>query len=672
MKKFFASLSFTILSLILFAQTYDQKFGKISMAEMEMKVCPIDSGAAAVVLFDIGESKMVFNTNLRTFQLEFTRHLRVKILNKDAYDDFGNISIPLYHNEGSYENLARFKGYTYNLVNGKIEKFKLDKDSKFDEKKNDNVMIRKFAFPKVQEGSVLECEYTIISDFLFNFQPWRFQYSVPVLYSIYDTYTVDYYKYSSHISGYENVQVKELNPAFRTVQYTWEELDHEGIKRKYSNSFEYKEVKKTYNAINIPALKGENFVDNINNYISKVDFELVSRDIPGQKSLNFSTSWENIAKKFLEFDDFGGQLKKSHLKEKIEALTSSIVKNEDKIPVVLSFIKSMIKWNENHGVFTDKGVVKAFNEGVGNVADVNLNYIIALRNARLEVYPVVLSTISNGKIFDWKKELSGFNYVVAGIKLDGKLILSDATMSNSYIGVLPIKCLNGLALVITDNGNPEWVSLNPKSLSMKRGYYNYKFDSDLKLNGEIANTYRDYFALQLKETISEDDSLIKIKETLSKDFGNGSLSNYKVDINPNSPEAKESFNIISSESYGNTGDMIFISPCLGFGFSANPFVKSERKLPIDFLYPRDESFTVKFAIPEAYKAEELPTSVSFSLPDAGGKFLYSIQSIGGEIVINCKLSITRFEYSSMEYPSIKLFFDEVVKKQNEKIVLKKI
>lgn len=52
-----------------FAQQYDKKFGKTSMEEMEMKTCPIDSSAAAVFLFGIGEIRFEFNMDKSRFQL---------------------------------------------------------------------------------------------------------------------------------------------------------------------------------------------------------------------------------------------------------------------------------------------------------------------------------------------------------------------------------------------------------------------------------------------------------------------------------------------------------------------------------------------------------------------------------------------------------------------------
>ncbi len=41
--------------------------------------------------------------------------------------------------------------------------------------------LKKFTFPNVKEGSIIEFEYTKMSDFLQNLEPWEFQGAYPRL-----------------------------------------------------------------------------------------------------------------------------------------------------------------------------------------------------------------------------------------------------------------------------------------------------------------------------------------------------------------------------------------------------------------------------------------------------------------------------------------------------------
>jgi hypothetical protein len=54
------------------------------------------------------------------------------------------------------------------MENGKVVETKLEtKASVFKEKINKNLVIKKFTFPNIKEGSIIEYEYKLTSDFVF-------------------------------------------------------------------------------------------------------------------------------------------------------------------------------------------------------------------------------------------------------------------------------------------------------------------------------------------------------------------------------------------------------------------------------------------------------------------------------------------------------------------------
>ena len=59
------------------------------------------------------------------------------------------------------------------------------------------------------------------------------------------------------------------------------------------------------------------------------------------------------------------------------------------------------------------------------------------------------------------------------------------------------------------------------------------------------------------------------------------------------------------------------------------------------------------------------------LPEGAGKFVYNVQVVGNVISITSMLSINRSLFSQDEYPHLREFFNQVVAKQAEQIVLKK-
>lgn len=71
-------------------------------------------------------------------------------------------------------------------------------------------------------------------------------------------------------------------------------------------------------------------------------------------------------------------------------------------------------WNGDYGKYTDQNISKAFKEGKGNVAEINLLLVALLKETGLQANPVLISTQSNGiPIFP---TLEGFNYVIAGVR----------------------------------------------------------------------------------------------------------------------------------------------------------------------------------------------------------------------------------------------------------------
>ncbi|NOU16332.1 MAG: hypothetical protein HOO91_02090 [Bacteroidales bacterium] len=684
-----------LLCLSAFAQQYDQKFGKISMAEMEMKVCPIDSSAEAVVLFDIGETRMVYNETIQDFQLEYTRQFRIKILSVEGINS-GNFEISLYRNKINQPNISRFKGLglplpegihpgnaqeklsifkgmTYNLVNGKIEKYKIEKENILIESKDINYIVQKISFPKVEKGSIIECKYSIVSDFIFNMQPWAFQRSIPVLLSKYDTYLFDYYKYNSHISGYEPIREENSTPLNKYFTFAWLESELLGNKRLGYIHYNYFENKKSYIAQNVPALKIEPYVDNISNYVTRIDFEFQYLLIPRLIHEDNYSSWESLNKRLLENDDFGNQLADGeYLMSDLSKTIEGVNNPEDKIIKIRSFIFNKIKWNGKYGIFTDKGVKSAYNEGYGNIAEINLNLVMALKQAGLNAVPIILSTRSHGGVFDWTKNLDRFNYVIAGVKIDDKILFSDAASKLTFLGVLPLECLNGQVLIV-DAKQSERINLYPEFISKKSSFATFSIDNKCNIAGKVSITYKNYFTTQLMESINGDDDLKRKKEEISNLFKNGNVDSLTIEFDKNNlPEAKVSYGVYNNATSTSPDETLSITPAQWLGFKISSFEKSDRKYPVNFTFPSDESFVIKITLPDGYKVDELPSSVNYSLPDGNGKYIYSCQVVGNELVLISKLIIPKVEYNSSEYPALKVFVDEIIKKQGEKVVLKKI
>jgi hypothetical protein len=191
------------------------KFGKVSPQAFEKKVYSLDSSANAVVLSDVGEASIEGNSK-GWFSVVTNRHKVVHILNKGAYNE-ATVEIPLYVSGSDEEKLEEFKAVTYNLENGKLVESKLERSSIFTEKRDKNHILKKFTLSNVKEGSIIEYQYKVSSEFWSQVDPWIFQGDLPTLWSEFVFSVPQFFSYSSVNYGYLRPLVnekKERNMSF--------------------------------------------------------------------------------------------------------------------------------------------------------------------------------------------------------------------------------------------------------------------------------------------------------------------------------------------------------------------------------------------------------------------------------------------------------------------------
>ena len=223
----------------------------------------------------------------------------------------GDFIVKLYKNSSDEEKLLNVKANTYTLEGSKIVKTKFSSKDVFKEETSENIETAKFALPNVQEGCIIELEYSIKSDFLFNLQDWYFQRAIPVLFSEYTTRIPEYYTYNSTEKGYYPVQ-RETSQARKTLSITYAEQTFGGFSStsKSTSTYEYMDNVTAYQIENIPAFPNEKFLKTRENYVSKVEFELAYSKFPNQALNYYTTTWEQIDDDLLKEESFGKNLSK--------------------------------------------------------------------------------------------------------------------------------------------------------------------------------------------------------------------------------------------------------------------------------------------------------------------------------------------------------------------------
>ena len=104
----------------------------------------------------------------------------------------------------------------------------------------------------------------------------------------------------------------------------------------------------------------------------------------------------------------------------------------------------------------------------------------------------------------------------------------------------------------------------------------------------------------------------------------------------------------------------------------NPFKMNERKYPVDFAYPIRKTYSCTIKLPQGYTLDEKLKPLIVTLPDNAGKFLYEVSELGGNLQIKSNIIISKVLFLPDEYQYLKEFYNQIITKHSEQIVLKKL
>lgn len=652
-----------LLTISLNAQK--QELGKVTIEELKEVKHPKDSTAAAAFLFNKCKTYFEYSQS-DGFMVKTDVFVKLKIYKKEGYE-WANNQVKIYIGGTKKERVDFEKAVTYNLVNGAIEKTKLKGEGEFTEHINKYWDVKKITMPNVKEGSIIEYSYTISSPYISNLQAWDFQKSIPVNYSEYKTYVPEYFIYSAYSKGSLMPKITVAKPQKSIVFNQMTKAAGVVAKTNFEQrTIDYVESQTTYILSDVPALKEEAFVNNIDNYTASISNELVSIQYPDSAFENYATNWEDITKRIYESEDFGNQLNKNnYYEDDVKALIQGLTTVDEKAETIFNYVKSRMNWNKFNGIYCDNGVKKAYQDKTGNSADINLMLVSMLRFAGLESNPVLISTRSNGiAIFPTR---TAFNTVIAGVQNGQNLILLDATNKFSFVNILPTEDLNWLGRIIKKDGTSEFVELTPKDLSIDSRNMIFTLDEKGELSGKVRNQFSNYFAFRYRNSKLSAESYI---EKLEKEE-NIEVSEYELtnDDNFNEPIV-EKFTVKSANSVDIIGNKMYISPLLYLATKENPFKQETREYPVDFSFPLRNKYLINITIPDGYAVENLPKPMAIAMDQNFGTYKFSITNTSPNLIqVSATLDINSPIIPSEDYNTLKEFFKMMIEKENEKIVL---
>ncbi|MCL6295563.1 DUF3857 domain-containing protein [Jejuia spongiicola] len=625
------------------------EFGKISKEELLEESYPQDKSANAVVLYK--HQNTYLSSSVSSIELITEIHERIKIYNKEGFN-YATHEVNLFKSGSSNESVRKIKAFTYNIEDGKVVKAALDKDQVFENEVSYNYNQTKFTMPNVKEGSVIEYKYTIRSPFYFSIDEFRFQYDIPIKKLDAELRTPKGYRFNRTNKGYLSFFPK--------------------VTTKKDNRLGMDVVLTKYFLNNIPALKEESYVDNIENYRAGVMFELVSIELPGTYPRSYARSWSDVAKTIGNSDDYKHKLDKTNsFKKELENLISETLGDVEKMKLIFKYVKENIKWNGIDGKSFYYGIKKALKEKKGNVADINLTLVAMLRDAGIKANPVIISTKENvTPIFPTVDRL---NYVLAYAEISGKKYFMDASDEFSDINLLPIKDYNWKGIYI-DNNNLIWKRIDIKEPAQAVSQYSIiaTLNEEGEINGTMKSRHSNHSAFEFREAfknVDEEGFVVNLEEK----YDNIEISNYEV----KNTDKYDGFVSESFDYYQETGadiinDKIYIQPFSFFRIKENPFKLDERNFPVDFGYPFKKKYMFNISLPEGYILESKPEAIVLKVPNDLGEFKYIPRVNANAIQLVVTFEIKSAKIMTDNYLFLKQFFNQMIIKGKEQIVLTKI
>jgi len=633
---------------------YSMPFGKVDMADLELKACEFEKDANAMVLFD--KAEIYYDSDINTITKE--HHKRIKIFN-DNGKDAANIRLE-YTSASHYEYITGLEAQTINLVNGKPEITKLDKKQLYSEIVDKSTSAYVFSFPNVKAGSIIEYRYKLGRSSPFYFPSWTFQSSIPQRYSILETQIPDllYFKVQSHVK--DAFLVNKTSSESRSIGSGADVASYslDVTKRVLAN---------------VHSMPEEPYMSSLSDNLQSMVYQLTYIKPIHGFTQTYSDSWGKAAGILLEHEDFGGQLKrKLDNEDAILTKAKALVSERDKMAFIFKEVQTAMKWNGIDDWQTNDGTAKAWEKKTGNSAEVNLILYHLLYKAGVDAYPMVVSTRKHGKVNPYYTFLYQFNRAVVYVPIDSnKRYILDATDKYNSYNEIPDNLLNSTALYINkDSKTYNTVFLSKPTPSNQV----IVIEAEIKADGKMAGTAQlnGYSYSRIKsiskyktdgeqkyiDYLRNNDNSLKISAL--------KIANMEVDTLP--LDQRMDFKL---DLTGSDGSYIYFKPAQFTPLRSNPFMSENRLSDIDFAYRDNFSMVGNYKLPAGYKIDALPKNVTMQMPDQSITFRRIVGEQDGAIVVRFVMDYKKAIYFKEDYGEIFDFYKKLQELMNEQVVLKK-
>lgn len=640
------------LSVMLFAASVSAQdepppitWGTIPGEHLSMTAFPSDPEASAVILCDYGE--VTFD---RDDDIRFSRHVRIKILNKAGFE-WGTGAVRLYTGENG-ERLEDLEGKTYSLDNsGKTVEATLDRSATFEEQVSENFRQVRFTLPALKAGAVIEYRYTKRIKSLILMPDWNFQDSEPTLWSEFRTSIPYRYNYIGMTQRKQNFYI-----------------EHGGTYRNVTGSGRYARLVMK----DVPALRDEPFITTTDDHVAKVRLQL-SSIVSGGFERPYLSSWEEILKRLSESKYYSLILSsRGDLEEKARQLTAGVTEPQKKMRLLCTHLQKSLRWNGAYRIGISDNLSSIYAAKTGSSGDLNYTLACMLRAVDIDAKMVLTGTRDHGNIFKEYALIDQFNTVVVLAKIGTESVVLDITNENRPADVLP-PALSGCLGLVVQSGTPVWITLTPDCKYERAIASLFTLTDDGAFKGAVRVKDAGYSAVRVRGQLADKEKAAAYPKSFFKADANAAVvDSFHIQQPDSLNAAVVTILSISKSSDGQSQpEFIYLNPHLIGRTAENPFKKPSRLLPISFPYLTSERNTISVQIPNGYKVSEQPKSISLKTPDGGLTYTRQVGVSDNMIQISIRHDLNQFSFLPEQYQDVRALYERMVELESEMLVLQK-
>lgn len=620
--KIIFTLFFLLLTIFSNAQNKEFKLGKISQQEIAFNQVPFEKDADAVILSEEGKMDLIQSNYYLTVKR------RIKILTEKGVDQ-ANIQLN-YYSKNKQESITGIKGNTINISNGIEQVIPIDEKEIFDISLNELYSAKRFTFPNVKVGSIIEYTYVKGSEHNFSIDAWNFQHDIPTLSSKFRLINKAYSAYSIITIG-------------------------DALNEKYKN----KSSSSEWSLNNIQSYNQLKYVYNPEDQSERIKLQADNYHTDGAKKTTLN-AWQDL------IQDINSQYENYRNPSAIREIAQKIPNGKDEVETlrnVIEYIDTNVKWNRFYGIIPSRSNRTLLKEKAGSTADMNLLLNEILTAKGFETSLVLFSSRHHGQILFSYPFVNQFNSVVTVVKLNNgtaNVILDASKLNKEQIEYGPLDVFNYHGIVIK-KGEPSFVKLN-----QKLSYYESSIKYDFLNNGNLVLYRKDKFNGYFYDENAEEMNVLNRFLTESLEMRLDEESSDKLIFETDS--YVKSYK--SKTKTPNAAFYTFINPLREF-LKQYTFEDTNRQRKIEFNYPYLFNIQVKSKIPAGYEVVIDENYKTHHKIELNLEYYQEAKIKDGQLIIAIQFLLPEGVYEAEKYNELKQFFEKVKTASLKEILMKK-